>query len=590
MENEKFVPMLGNDFNYFNLHPSLNFFDDRVLLGFWIPTKTTNSNNIKEDLWFWDGERIKHWKELVNENGFFLQNKVYFEKRISDSLLLNGIKDSINSVFSELMNLVNVDIKLQECKDLNSLVSEVLSSLNSLNSLSNGNIGSNDIDFKNTIEKEKYLWSYISIFTKYISSLIEKKLKFYIDFEDPRYYSLISFFVMGTYFFELFDSFPYLFIHGVKRSGKTTILRILEKLCFNAILTGNISASSVFRLADGIRPTLLIDEADALVNPKNAENLRLMLLNGYKKGNKIIRTEKKGERVDFKVIRFNVYCPKVLVNIKGIDDVLEDRTIYINIRRTPSKEYSNRVTLIEKDPVWQFIRDCLYVYLVTGWKIVKKEYDNLENNTKLTNRDWELWKPLLVFSRFAEKYNEMVEFAEEKTQEKIIEDVVEQRDTLLVKVLCSMVESDNYYKVSDIKERFKGELDEDERGFLTAKWIGSALRRLGFKNKRRTGGGVEYFLSKKEVENLAKRMGITETEGQEQTEPEEEKTLQERIREFILEKCNAEDGYSIIKLLEKDIVKQFGQEVYDLAFEIFEQLKQLGLLFESQPDRFKTVK
>jgi len=581
MDEKTLIPLLGDDYSFSTLNSVINVVDDKLLLGFWLKTKDIDSEKIKDDLWFWDGFKLKYWKEL-KKDGHYIEKRTYFDKRISDFLLSRGVKEYLVNLV-KCMYIDIPPIKFSKNSNENFHYQYSLYSLNTL-------IDSLDTDF-NLLKNinNMNIIGYISIYIHYTSSLIYKKLKEYIDFDDERYYDLLTFWSMGTYFFEFFNTFPYLFINGVKRSGKTTILKVLEKICFNAIQTGNISASSVFRLADTVRPTLLIDEADALINPKNSESLRLMLLNGYKKGNYIIRTEQRGDRINFDVIKFNVYCPKVLVNIRGIDDVLEDRTIYINIQRTMKKQYSERSTYIDIDESWQEIRDNLYTCLILAWRLVKKEYNEMKNNTKLTNRDWELWKPILVFAKLCNKYNEMVEFAEEKCREKEIEDVVEQRDTLMVKVLLNLVDSGRYYKVSEIKEVFRSELDEDERGFLTARWVGLALKRLGFKNKRRTGGGVEYFLTKSEVENLAKRMGITENEEQEQTEPEEEKTLQQRIEEFILEKCNAENGYSIVKLLQKDVIEKFGDEVYDIAFEIFEKLKESGRLFELDTDVFKTV-
>ena len=44
--------------------------------------------------------------------------------------------------------------------------------------------------------------------------------------------------------------------------------------------------------------------------------------------------------------------------------------------------------------------------------------------------------------------------------------------------------------------------------WLTHEWIGRAMRRQDFKQKRRMGTGVEYFLSPATIKQAAERMDI----------------------------------------------------------------------------------
>ncbi len=73
-------------------------------------------------------------------------------------------------------------------------------------------------------------------------------LKKYIEFDNEKYYTLCAIWVIGTYFYKRFNAYPYLFLNAVKRSGKTKLLTLLTLLSYNAILTSNISTSSIFRL------------------------------------------------------------------------------------------------------------------------------------------------------------------------------------------------------------------------------------------------------------------------------------------------------------------------------------------------------
>jgi transposase len=65
-----------------------------------------------------------------------------------------------------------------------------------------------------------------------------------------------------------------------------------------------------------------------------------------------------------------------------------------------------------------------------------------------------------------------------------VENRTETLDFLLVQTLLSIVKEDAYYKVKEIKEAMAENFDEPQK-WLTTKWIGNALRRLGFTEKRR---------------------------------------------------------------------------------------------------------
>ncbi len=78
-----------------------------------------------------------------------------------------------------------------------------------------------------------------------------------------------------------------------------------------------------------------------------------------------------------------------------------------------------------------------------------------------------------------------------------------------------------------------------------------------------------------------------ENKEQEGGVKEEEISLAERIRLFILDKCKNE--YSVVKLLEHDIIQHFGKEAYDLAFAVFCKMKERGEIFDVKLDRVQTA-
>ena len=102
---------------------------------------------------------------------------------------------------------------------------------------------------------------------------------------------------------------------------------------------------------------------------------------------------------------------------------------------------------------------------------------------------------------------EMVKYAIEDAKQRRAENAAETGESILVQVLLSLVEAEDFYHVSSMKSAMESRYDEEQK-WITSRWIGAALRRLGFKEKKRSGTGYEYRLGRKDVEDLALRMEI----------------------------------------------------------------------------------
>jgi putative DNA primase/helicase len=117
-----------------------------------------------------------------------------------------------------------------------------------------------------------------------------------------------------------------------KRCGKTSTLILLYFLTPKSELAANITASSLFRYLEAVRPTLLIDEADTFA--KDNEELRGILNSGHTRlaANIIRNVEVKSEH---KPRRFSTWAPKAIATIRGLADTLEDRSVIITLQRKP---------------------------------------------------------------------------------------------------------------------------------------------------------------------------------------------------------------------------------------------------------------
>jgi hypothetical protein len=203
----------------------------------------------------------------------------------------------------------------------------------------------------------------------------------------------------------------------------------------------------------------------------------------------------------------------MLANISGLDDVLEGRCIRFILKKTHNKEICNRD--IKTDSLlWGEIRDDLYVIALTQWKEIKKIYDELKNDSDIVDRDWELWKPIFAIAKFigSDLFERMKLLAKVKSTEAHNENVSDTLEYLLVRALLKIVEKDDFYKIKLIRSKMTESYDE-EQDCLTHRWIGAALKRLGFIEKRRIGDGTEVRLTVKAVTDMGERLGVLEVDS-----------------------------------------------------------------------------
>ncbi|MHA1853763.1 MAG: hypothetical protein ACTSUF_09705 [Candidatus Heimdallarchaeaceae archaeon] len=480
------------------LNPAINFLDEDVYVGLRIRVREVNTGETQKQFWFLTSKGLIPLEKIVNDRDYFIEKPLtYFwvrpSKRILESKNIPEMEVQFTQLFSSKNKNENNVIKKVGCTPYK-----------------------HKIISAQTAPVSSKIWKSNKKITTLTALLFEKicsKINYYIDFEDRNCTHITALWIIGTYFHRLFSAYPYLYLTGVKRSGKTTLLKLISYLAFNPMLCGSLTTSSMFRFIDGASPTLLIDDQDWLAAYKQDRGELVDLLkNGYKQGDYVLRSERPTQKEKFRPVMFDTYCPKAISNIKGMDDILEERCITIIMERTLSKEYSDRVANMDYDPDWQDIVDGLYVMLFCNYKEIQELYSTLENTTSLLNRDWELWKPLLTIALFIDEdlYKKMVDIAIKESEAKEIESLSEPEINLLDS-LKELVQEKRYYKVKEIKEKMLEKYEEQPK-FLNNWWIGRCMKRFGFKQKRRVKSRMEYYLTYDDVMKKRKRLGIIDEE------------------------------------------------------------------------------
>jgi hypothetical protein len=385
-------------------------------------------------------------------------------------------------------------------------------------------------------------------------SVIEEQWRKYFEFSDETQYLYETIWDIGTYFAHpIFRTYSYDYKGGIKGVGKTKALSLSYCEAFNAVASNNMSASALFRLIQNASCTLQIDETEKLRNPERAQDFRTILLAGYKKGMPVYRVEKTAKD-QFVPEPFDIFGPKRIANIAGLEDVLSDRCIPSIMKKGRTAVINTEIEI--NDPIWAKIRSLLYRLFLCYWREVKAIYDRLttlgdagqlsvmlksvgveKDLSAFTGRDLEVWKPLLTLALFFDSRisepsytRRLVDFALERIREKVVENVTQTADMILagtlVKLTCRETWLNGYHAVKEIREAMLEAYDEEQR-WLSNEWCGRALRRLGFVDKRRLGTGIEVRLEKAVIRDLANRLGIGEgsegNEGSEGTESNREK-------------------------------------------------------------------
>jgi hypothetical protein len=343
---------------------------------------------------------------------------------------------------------------------------------------------------------------------------IKQVLKKYVEFLKEAYYGLIAAWIIATYFHRCFNAFPFLDFLGRKECGKTRTLNLLERLAFNAIKVKHITAACLGDTIEGVRGTLLVDQAEALSDPNNAELLGI-LADSY--------TPEGGRRrvIDFsnkrrRIIEFETYSPKAFASTKDLDNDLKDRCISIPMVRS-RKDYPYPEAHLEE---WKYLRDKLYRFLLTKWKEVKEIYK--KTGKDVTHRVRELWMALETILILEEVPDD--EFRDIKTVflESMIEtqSELDDRELQLFQALNKLLGKvdEDILTVTDIARRIEPGLyiavEEAEKPLEVSRfkqeqkrletWVGKKLSQMSLYTKRmgRKEGKRAYLFNRKNVEEV----------------------------------------------------------------------------------------
>jgi hypothetical protein len=261
-----------------------------------------------------------------------------------------------------------------------------------------------------------------------VFKLVRANFMTYLDMYDSRVYDILSCFVLFTYFYPIFNNSPVLQFYGDYGTGKSRICSLLEAMAFNPVNSSNITSATIFRVIEARRATVLLDESEDLSGTPKGKEITNMLLAGTGKGGEALRQQKDNEDA-FETQTFQLYSPKVIANIVGVDLApLLSRIIRITmIAIKPDKNIADR-DIEQNDLNWLMVRNQLYRLCLGQFKEIIKAKDNLPDHG-LSARNLAIWKGMFSIASLSgnEIWDSVLSFA--YTNKEIIEaDIANNKD------------------------------------------------------------------------------------------------------------------------------------------------------------------
>jgi DNA primase len=346
-----------------------------------------------------------------------------------------------------------------------------------------------------------------------VFSTVHSLFTTYVDFRSEVESRILTLWTIGTYFYTMFPAYPYLALNGPKNSGKSTVLRVLQPLAFNMVTTSDPTGPSMFRLIHYTSCTVGIDEAERYHNPKDPgmQQIRQLLNSGYKQGMPALRLI--GE--DMKPQAFDVYSPKILAAIMGLEDILASRCIAIPMRRTDKKMPS-----FPPDFDGTAIRHRLYVLALSYFQSVYANYFERPELHKLHNRSGELWSPLVALAAFFEEQGDMSGLGDAISgaaswDEQISEgkSLSEREEAVLqaLDLITHTADSTLWVRASTLREQVAKLMGQSVEQMGHSQWIAHILKRLHLldeSKRKRDTEGMAYAIDPAEVRDMMRRYEV----------------------------------------------------------------------------------
>lgn len=278
------------------------------------------------------------------------------------------------------------------------------------------------------------------------SELFEKikdLLKRFIVVSDEFFDIMVSY-IMMTYIYVFFQVIPYLWLNGEKGTGKSTIMKIMSKLCFNPMFCSNVNPANIFRQIDNDGSTIILDEFEKMYGDEKQEIIKI-LNQGFNIDGVVPRCVGQNNQIK----KFRSFSPKIMGGISNIDDVLFERVIKYTTQRIKNVSLTKfREDEKTKKDLNKIVED-LYIFGLIYAPQIKDIYDKSEVSFKgYSLREDDLWNPLLCIAKVIDEENQdnnvtdnLLKYAKKLSNEKFRRNIENEPKLQLLYYLYSYFDS-----------------------------------------------------------------------------------------------------------------------------------------------------
>lgn len=257
---------------------------------------------------------------------------------------------------------------------------------------------------------------------------IERTFRRFIYFQRPDDAFTVALWCAMTWLILSLDIAPYLGIRSPeKECGKSTLLKLINRLVFHPLGSSNVTSASVFRVLDMHTVTMLIDELDTFLR-YDSEFVGILNSGHSRELGRVLRCI--GD--DSEPRWFNTFGAKAYGMIGNATDTLESRSLSVILFPKIAEDGIEDLDFRENPEVAAALQ-------VLSRKLARWSSDYTQavlairpNLKAVTNRKRDNWRPLFQIAEFAGQgwvqkalsAAGLVEFSEEKSDQRLfIEDV-----------------------------------------------------------------------------------------------------------------------------------------------------------------------
>jgi len=299
------------------------------------------------------------------------------------------------------------------------------------------------------------------------SEIYNKSIPDHLWIGDSGQRKSLAYWIMATYFYDMFDAFPIGHGWGFYGSGKSRMGQLIVALAYHAQFAINMSNADLFRTKEEFKPTMVIDENEE--NLRDVTNIKDDMINGsYVRGAGSVSRRREVETSEGKIYvrqTFELYSPTFFCSINPMrSSASRSRTITF-----PMVKKDIKVPIAERRS-FRELENSLYEYRLKKWNKVRAMYEDLNENgihETIKARDHELWLPIFTMmkmcGRWEEDFEDVMEFVNWNKGYKLDTDMTEEERPTLYASIAKL-----WYEIAHNGAGYTGidSKKKDNEGFL----------------------------------------------------------------------------------------------------------------------------